>query len=41
MLNSTEHETSESSEARKIIIFQHFSFYKELTFHAQFRWFQD
>ena len=27
--------TSESSEARRIIIFQHFSFHKELIFHAQ------
>ena len=27
--------TSESLKARKIFIFQHFSFYEELVFHAQ------
>ena len=29
--------TSESLKARKVFIFQHFSFYKQLKFHAQLR----
>ena len=29
--------TSESLKARKVIIFQHFSFYEQLKFHAELR----
>ena len=30
--------TSESSKERQIFIFQHFSFYEQLKFHAQLSW---
>ena len=32
------HTTSESLNARNIFIFQHFSFYEQLKFHAQLSW---
>ena len=30
--------TSESLEARKVLIIHHFSFYEQLEYHAQFSW---